>query len=84
MERTIDLLVSDLCRTIDDLKLEVEYWKEKYENERDDYNKHLNESFETSKKGIANALRFALCTTNDLDGNIKINSEDREYLKENL
>jgi hypothetical protein len=78
--RQIDLTVSQLCYKIDDLREEVEYWKTKYEEEVAENNKRLNESIEMSKRGLANALMFALSVTDDEKGNLVIPKEKRKKL----
>ena len=60
------------------------YWKEMYETERDENNKQLNERLEQSKKGVANALMFALSVSDDENGNLVISKENRKSLAENL
>jgi hypothetical protein len=81
---TFDRTVQSLCEEIDDLKESVSYWKSLYEKERDERNTELNERLEMSRKGIANALSFALCVKDDVSGNLVISKEDRQYLAETM
>jgi hypothetical protein len=80
---TFDRTVLSLCYEIDDLKDQVEYWKTKYEAEIQENIQRTNESIENSKKGIANALMFALSVRDDENGNLVIDREDRKTLAEN-
>lgn len=82
--RTADIKFLDLCE-------EIDYWKERAKKAEEDaeywqteYRKHLNESMISAKKGVANALMFALSVRDDEDGNLVINKDDREKLAENL
>lgn len=84
MERKIDLLVSDLCDEIDELRHKVGYWKAKYIEERDARNIELNERLEESKKGVANALMFCLAIKDNEDGSLSITKEGRQSLAENI
>jgi len=81
--KTIDYKFSELCEEIDRWKNEAQYWKEKYEEEISESIERTNESIEMSKKGIANALMFALSVTDDENGNMVINKQDRKTLAEN-
>ncbi len=78
--RTIEKTIFDLCDEIDSLKDDVLYWKEMYENERNESNRLLNERMEDTKTGIANALMFALSVKDNPDGSLSINKEDRKML----
>lgn len=82
--KTMDRTFYSLCEEIDDLKETVAYWKGMYETERDENNKQLNERLEQSKKGVANALMFALSVSDDENGNLVISKENRKSLAENL
>jgi citrate synthase len=82
--KTMDRTFYSLCEEIDDLKEAVAYWKGMYETERDENNKQLNERLEQSKKGVANALMFALSVSDDENGNLVISKENRKSLAENL
>jgi len=72
-----------LCQEIDDLNESVEYWKGLYEAERKTNNDMLNENLESAKKGVTNALRFALSVSDDENGNLVISKDDRKQLAEN-
>lgn len=77
-----EILVSDLCNEIDSLKEEVEFWKEKYEKEREEYLSVQSRHWEDTKKGVANALMFALHVKDAEDGSLVIRKEDRKVLAE--
>lgn len=81
---TIDRTVSSLCREIDELQLEVEYWKELYTQEKADHNKLLNENLAQAKKNVGNTLLFALSTVEDSQGNLVIKKESRKVLSKQL
>jgi len=72
-----------LCEEIDDLKEAVEYYKNLYANEKASNDKILNENLDSAKKGIANALRFALSIADDENGDLVISKEKRKDLSEN-
>ncbi len=78
-----DRLVSSLCDQIDDLEAEVEYWKSKYEEEVRESIQTSNERLEQARKGVANALMFALSVRDDENGNLVIPKEERKALAEN-
>lgn len=78
--KAIERNVHQLCQTIDRLEYEVEYWKTKYEEQKDSYNIIMNQSLDNAKKGVANALMFALSVKDDSEGNLVINKEDRKTL----
>ena len=82
--KTMDRTFYSLCEEIDDLKEQVSYWKQMYEAERDEYNIQLNERLEQSKKGVANALMFALSVSDDENGNLVISKKNRKSLAKNL
>lgn len=79
-----DRLISELCDEIDMLKEEVRYYKTLYNEERAQYNQHLNESIETSKQGIANMLMLCLSVEDKPDGSISISNENRKRLAKDL
>ena len=81
--KTIDTKFYLLCEEIDNLKEEVEYYKNLYETERADNFKMLNDNIDNAKQGVANALLFALSVTDDENGNLVISKENRKCLKEN-
>lgn len=76
----IDLLVSELCEEVDHYKNEAAYWKEKYEKERAENMKQLDRELEMAKKGVANALMFALAVKDSKNGDLVISKEDRKEL----
>jgi hypothetical protein len=80
---TADRTFYSLCGEIDDLKEAVAYWKQMYETERDENTKQLNDRLEESKKGVANALMFALSVSDDENGNMVVSKENRKALAEN-
>lgn len=82
--KTIDRTVSDLCHEIDYLKKEVEYYKALYEQEKQENNRMLNENLESAKKGVANALMFALSVSDNANGDLIISRENRETLANNI
>lgn len=78
-----DELTYDLCAEIDDLRRQVTYWREKFEEERNERSSLLNSQLETAKQGVANALMFALSVKDDANGNLIIDRESRKQLAEN-
>jgi hypothetical protein len=78
--KTIDYKFSELCDEIDKWKDHAEYWKKKYEEEIQASIKRSNESMDIAKKGVANALMFALSVKDDKHGNMIIEKKDREIL----
>lgn len=80
MKTTFDRTVYSLCLEIDELKKEVDYWREKYEEERRLSIQSSNERLEQSKKEVANALLFCLSVKDDKDGNLIISKKDRKTL----
>ena len=81
--RTVDYKFAELCDEVDKWKDEAEYWKAKYDEEIQASIKQYNESMEMAKKGVANALMFALSVKDDENGNMVIEKEDRKTLAEN-
>ncbi len=82
MNNTFDRAIFSLCSEIDELKNEVNFWREKYKEENKNYCELLNSNLETSKKGLANALLFAISCSDDENGNLVIKKEDRKTLAE--
>ena len=78
--KTIDVVVSNLCNEIDQWKEETEYWRDKYEKEAERNNKMVNESLESAKNGIANALVFALNVEDNENGDMVIKKENRNKI----
>lgn len=71
-----------LCIEIDNLNEEVEYYKNLYETEKETNNIMHNENLLSAKKGVANALLFALSVSDDADGNLIISKDNRKVLAE--
>ena len=82
MKNTFDRTVFSLCLKIDELKDEVKYWREKYEEEKNANAKMLDDNLKQAQQGVANALRFALLVQDDENGNLIINKEDRQSLSD--
>ncbi len=80
--KTVDLKFWELCD-------EIDYWKERAKHYEKEYNDLLAENAIQSKerlldaqKGVANALRFALCIKDNADGSLSIDKKDRKFLAE--
>lgn len=82
--KTIDRTVNSLCAEIDYWKEQAANWKQMYEDEKNENIKQLNERFEESKRGVANAIMFALAVKDDENGNLVIKNEDRKSLAKRL
>lgn len=82
MKSTFDKTVYSLCKEIDELKAEVDYWRQKYEEERAINVKMVDENLSNAKHGVANALRFAMSLQDDEHGNLIIDKENRQFLAE--
>ena len=80
--RMIDYKFAELCDEVDVWKDEAKYWKAKYDEEIQASIKQSNESMDMAKKGVANALMFALSVKDDENGNMVIEKEDRKTLAE--
>jgi hypothetical protein len=80
INNTFDRTVYNLCEEIDDLKQEVKYWREKYEEEKRANTKMLDENLQQAKQGVANALMFALSAQDDENGNLVISKSKRKEL----
>jgi hypothetical protein len=78
--KAFDKTVYELCERIDDLETMVEYWKGKYEEEIRQQSIESNQRLEEAKKGVANALMFALSVRDDEHGNLVIPKEERKSL----
>lgn len=78
-----DRTVQSLCRQIDNLEEEVDYWKSKYEDEIKQQSIQSKQQLEEAQKGVANALMFALSVRDDENGNLVIPAEERKSLAEN-
>lgn len=73
-----------LCRTIDELELEVEYWKGRYELEAKERAQEWKERLEQSKADLGQTLLLAFSLKEDGNGGLAISNEDRKALAENL
>lgn len=80
--KTANLKFLELCD-------EIDYWKDRAliaekdaEDWRNKYSAQINESLKTAQKGVAQALIFALHSTNDENGNLVIKRKDREKISE--
>lgn len=83
MTNRIEILISDLCDEIDEWKERSQYWEKMYKEERDTNIKVMNERFEESKQGVANALMLCLSVKDNPDGSLSISKEDRKELAKN-
>lgn len=81
---TFERTVYSLCEEIDSLKEEAAYWQKKYEDERAENMKQLNDNLERSKRSLGQALSFALRCTDDKDGNLVISKQDRLEIVDEL
>lgn len=78
--KQIDKTVSDLCNEVDYWKEQANYYYELYEKEKKENIEHSNERLADAKKGVANALMFALAVREDGNGNLVTPKEDRNQL----
>ena len=69
-----------LCEEVDYYKEKAEYFENLYKQERDKYSRQLNDSLEEAKKGVGQALMFALSVSDDANGNLVITKENRKQL----
>ena len=81
--KTIDIKFSELCDEIDYWKDLAKSYKEKYEQERNEHISRMNKRLEDSKRGVANALMFAMSIRDDENGNMVIDKESRKKIAEN-
>lgn len=79
-----DLLVSQLCREIDHLQESVEYWRNKYEEEKKLYDNMLSQNLADAQKGLGQALMFALSVKDSENGDLVIPAENRELFAKSL
>lgn len=77
---TFTATVRDLCEQVDAWKSQAAYWKEQFEQERKERTALLNENLESAKKGVGQALLFALSVREDGNGNLVIPKENRGTL----
>ena len=82
--RTADILFVELCDKIDELKLDVMYWKKEYEEMRNMHTKQVNDSIEDNKKMIGFGLSLVLNASEDIDGNLVIAKQNRKGIAETL
>jgi len=82
MQKRIDVMAYELCEEIDHWKSEAKRYKALYEEEVKNYNQMTTERLEDAKKGVANALMFALSVRDNEDGSLSISKENRENLAE--
>lgn len=82
--KTVDYKFHQLCEEIDYWKEQAGYYKAKYEEEIQRSVEETNRQLEESKRGVANALMFALSVKDNEDGSLSISSEDRKQLAENF
>lgn len=78
--KTIDYKFHELCNEIDYWKSEAEYYKQKYEAEIQKRSIESKERLLEAQKGVADALMLALSVTDDAEGNLVINKENRKEL----
>ena len=81
---TAELTIIGLCNQIDELKEEIDYWKSKFEEERNENNRMINENLSAANQGVRNALMFALCVSDNENGDLVISNENRKVLAENI
>lgn len=81
--RTVDYKFAQLCNEVDRWKDEAEYWKSKYDEEIQRSIQQNKESMLIAKKGVANALMFALHAQDNENGDLVISSNSRKKLVEN-
>lgn len=77
-------LVVDLCDEVDYWKDQALHYKKQYEDECLATSLRLHADLENAKKGVANALMFALSVRDNEDGSLSISKEDRINLSESL
>ena len=78
--KTIEKEIYRLCDEIDYWKGRAEYWEKEFEKEREERVKLINESIESTKKGVADALMLAFSVKDSPDGSLSISKEDRKHL----
>lgn len=60
IKSSFDLLVSNMCREIDELTEDRDYWHKKYEEERAAHNETLNNYGNSTKETVGQLLSLAL------------------------
>ncbi len=81
--KTIDYKFCELCEEIDFWKSRAKHFEKLYEDELQASNSRTMEDLERTKKGVANALMFAISVKDNPDGSLSISKEDRKQLSEN-
>lgn len=79
---TADRTLLSLCNEIDRLREAVEHWKEMYETERAENIKVMNENMNRAKVDLGKTISLVLAMSEDGDGNLLINKENRKALAE--
>ena len=77
---TTELSFLDLCSRVDYWKTRANHFEELYNEERQENVTNLNNSIESAKKGVANALLFSLSATDNPDGSMTIDKDSRTVL----
>jgi hypothetical protein len=82
-DTTINRVISELCYEIDDLKQQIQFWRERYEQEVQERNQETNQRIEQTNKDIGNLLCFALSVRDNENGDLVIPATERKQLAEN-
>jgi predicted phage tail protein len=82
--KTIERTIYELCEEIDDLRDSVQYWKQKYETERDENISMVNDRLKQSHNGVATALALALCISDNPDGSLSISKENGQVIADSI
>lgn len=82
--KAVERTIYELCQEIDMLREEAKYWKELFEAERKENMDNLNKRLKESKKGVAQALMFALSVKDDEHGNLILPKENRKELAQHF
>lgn len=72
-----DILVSDLCEEIDELREQRDYYKKMYEEERNKFSAHIDQSLKNSWEGMGNWMNFLLNTKQTDEGLLIIQKQDQ-------
>lgn len=81
-QSTADRTMIDLCDQVDYWKQQATKWKEMYEDEVKENNRHMTDRLNEAKTGVAKALMFALSVSEGEDGSLVIPAENRSQLAE--
>lgn len=76
--RTVEEEIYRLCDEINYWKERAEYWEKEFEKERAERVNLLNESIESTRKGIGDALMLAFSIENKPDGSISISNKNMD------